>query len=99
MTGKRHFLPIEQARYWKHNQIVWVGPNETPRPLLEIASALKTEDREFAAHVTLIRKAGAPNALASLPPMDWPVDEVLLVRSHLSSKGSTYEVLQRYPLS
>ena len=99
IQGRKHQLPIEQARYWKHNQIVWVGPRETPKALLEIATALKTEERGFAAHITLIRKARAPSSLPQLPAVDWPVSEVTLVRSHLSSKGSSYEVLQRYPLS
>ena len=108
LKGQRHSLPIEQARYWKHNQIVWVGPRNIPRELTGVVSSLglfleenrfRTEEREFAAHVTLIRKARAPSELRDLPPIEWPVDEVVLVRSQLSSKGSSYEVLQRYPLS
>jgi 2'-5' RNA ligase len=108
LKGESHTLPINCAHYWKHNQIVWIGPEEIPDELREIVSSLeyflkehrfRTEEREFAAHITLIRKARPPKALPPLPEISWPVEEVLLVRSHLSSRGSSYEVLQRYPLS
>ncbi|MDA8107071.1 MAG: RNA 2',3'-cyclic phosphodiesterase [Betaproteobacteria bacterium] len=102
-----HALPIEQARHWKRQSIVWVGPNETPAPLVALAADLKSalmragfaiEARPFEAHVTLIRKARAPRALPPLPVLDWPVDEFLLVRSTLSNEGSSYTILERFPL-
>jgi 2'-5' RNA ligase len=106
VNGKAHFLPIEEARYWRENHIVWAGPRQTPAPLQALFERLSMElDREefilerrpFAAHVTLIRKARAAK-LPPLPALDWPVREFLLVRSSLSSKGSTYEPLERFPL-
>jgi RNA 2',3'-cyclic 3'-phosphodiesterase len=107
-VGKAHVLPIEQARWWAHNRIVWVGPNETPAPLAALAVDLKhnlerenfaLESRAFAAHVTLIRKAQEPQgALPALPAVDWPVDEFVLVRSALSREGSSYQVLERFAL-
>lgn len=107
-AGKAHRLPLEQARYWPHNRIVWVGPNETPPPLGALVADLKSlligkgfelERRAFEAHVTLIRKARAPRALPVLPSLDWPVEEFVLVRSTLSSEGSSYDVLERFPLA
>ena len=107
MEGEAHSLPIEQARHWAHNRIVWVGPNEMPGPLRilagNLASQLKqrgfaTEKRPFAAHVTLIRKARRHGELPRLPEVDWPVREFVLVRSRLSAGGSRYEVLERFPL-
>jgi RNA 2',3'-cyclic 3'-phosphodiesterase len=106
--GKRHALPIEQAQYWKHNRIVWVGPQETPSALADLVSALNlllrqggfsTESRKFAAHVTLIRKARDAGPLPSLPAVDWPVDEMVLVQSVLGGQGPRYEVLERFRLS
>jgi RNA 2',3'-cyclic 3'-phosphodiesterase len=106
--GKKHVLPIEQARFWKHNHIVWAGPRETPAALAEAVLGLRlylkahqfrVEEREFAAHITLIRKARKPAALPPLPAVSWPVDDLVLVRSRLSGEGSTYEVVQRYPLT
>lgn len=104
--GVAHSLPIEQAKHWPRNDIVWAGPRETPSPLLDLFRKLEfelykddfaLERRPFAAHVTLIRKARAAS-LPPLPALDWPVREFMLVRSALSSKGSTYEPLERFSL-
>jgi type IV pilus assembly protein PilA len=106
VAAEPHVLPIEQARYWRDNQIVWAGPRETPAPLTALVERLTLElyreefvleRRAFAAHVTLLRKARAAE-LPPLPALEWPVREFSLVRSSLSSAGSSYEVLKRFPL-
>ena len=109
VQGRRHSLPIEHAHYWKHNKIVWVGPRTMPEPLAALVSQLHgslkdhgfvLEDRPFAAHVTLLRKARPANAFPPLPAtLDWPVDEFVLVRSRTSPKGATYEWVERFPLT
>ena len=108
VQGRAHALPIEVAKYWKHNQVVWAGPRETPPDLAALADALHfelyraefiLERRPFAAHVTLVRKARKPASLPPLPAVDWPIRELALVHSTLSSNGSTYETLARFPLS
>jgi 2'-5' RNA ligase len=105
--GARHELPIEEARFWKKNQIVWVGPRELPPALDRLVKSLHLalyraefilERRPFAAHVTLLRKVRAPGALPPLPAVPWPVDEFQLMRSHISSRGPSYEPLARFPL-
>lgn len=102
-----HALPIEQARYWAHNHIVWAGPWEMPPALAALAASLgsalaksgfELEERAFQAHVTLIRKARAKGALPLLPAVAWPVEEFALVRSELSAEGARYAVLQRFAL-
>ena len=104
VRASAHHLPIEQARYWKHNRILWVGPNETPPLLNELVERLGhelkgdhfiLEDRPFAAHVTLLRKASPPKAPAALPPLEWPVREFALV----SSRGGAYRDVERFALS
>jgi RNA 2',3'-cyclic 3'-phosphodiesterase len=107
VAGMPFELPVEEARYWRDNRIVWAGPRERPPPLLELFERLELElykrdfileRRPFAAHVTLIRKAHAAKSLPPLPALDWPVREFVLVRSTLSSAGSAYEVLGRFAL-
>ena len=107
IRGKPHELPIETAKYWKHNRIVWVGPRETPLALKALVEPLHArleragfvlERRPFAAHVTLARNTPAPRELAPLPAVEWPVNEFTLVRSILSPKGSNYEIAARFPL-
>jgi 2'-5' RNA ligase len=98
-------LPIDTAKYWKHNQIVWVGPQATPPALTALvgqlhpalrAAGFVLEARPFAAHVTLIRKASAPGPLPALPTMTWPTHDFVLVRSTPTGGGSRYEVVQRF---
>jgi 2'-5' RNA ligase len=108
VQGTAHSLPIEQARYWRENNIVWAGPRETPPALKTLFDSLSMElfreefileRRPFAAHITLIRKARGGKSLPPLPALDWPVSEFVLVRSLLSSAGSSYEPLERFPLT
>lgn len=99
---------LEEAKLWRHNRIVWVGPRETPEPLGILvenlkrqltARNIKTENRPFAAHITLIRKAREPRALPQLPAVNWPVEEFVLVGSQLSAGGSRYERLASFALT
>ncbi len=91
-------LPIDVARYWNHNRIVWAGPGAVPLELAALARALG-ETRKFAGHVTLVRKAHPPAQLPPLPPLAWPVREFVLVNSTLGPEGPSYEVLERFALA
>lgn len=106
--GEAHSIALEEARYWKHNRVVWAGPRAIPPALASIAEALNreliaadfpTEAREFNAHVTLIRQARLPRTLPGLPTIAWPVRELVLVRTQLSSTGSSYAMLERFGLT
>ena len=107
VKGGRHELPIGAARYVKRNEMVWVAPTTTPPALAALAGELhralrdagfRLEERPFAAHVTLIRRARMPKSIPPLPQVNWPVDEFVLVRSRTSPKGSTYEPVERFAL-
>ena len=100
VKGRRHRLPIETAKYVRRNEMVWVAPAAMPEPLADLVASLqgelraasfRLEERPFAAHVTLIRKARPPKALPALPPVEWPADEFALIRSRTSPKGPVYE--------
>jgi 2'-5' RNA ligase len=108
VQGRGHHIPIEKAQYWKHNGIVWAGPRETPPELKALVDALHLElyraeyileRRPFAAHVTLLRNARSPGKLPPLPKVEWPVREFALVSSSVSAKGSTYDIVERFPLT
>jgi 2'-5' RNA ligase len=108
ISGPRHELPLEEARYVKRNQIVWASPRAVPEPLARLAADLHAalgaagftlEARAFAAHVTLLRKARAPRVLPPLPPLAWHVEAFTLVASTLSSDRSRYERLESFALA
>jgi 2'-5' RNA ligase len=107
VEGSAHELPIEEARYWRENHIVWAGPREAPAQLKalheRLGMALYREEfilerRPFAAHVTLVRNARGVT-LPPLPSLEWPVREFVLVRSSLSSRRASYEPIERFALS
>jgi 2'-5' RNA ligase len=107
VKGRRHELAIDAARYVKRNEMVWVGSAGVPEALLSLADELHRalrgagfalEDRSFAAHVTLIRRARQPKSIPPLPALAWPVDEFVLVSSKTSPRGSTYQALERFAL-
>jgi len=94
-------LQIDRIDCWRHNRIVWAGCRQTPPPLTrlagQLAAAEATETREFAAHVTLLRDAQCLS-LPGFAPIDWPVNEFVLVESGLSDKGAHYDIIDRWPL-
>jgi RNA 2',3'-cyclic 3'-phosphodiesterase len=95
-------LVLDEASYWSHNKIVWVGPRRVPAEMTTLVQALQLElykesfileRRPFAAHVTLVRKAPA-QPLPALQPIEWPVKELALV----ASAGGAYRTLERFAL-
>jgi 2'-5' RNA ligase len=107
VKGRRHDVPIDAARYVKRNEMVWVAPATMPAELASLAAELRAaligegfslEDRPFAAHITLIRRARRPGSIAPLPRVAWPIDEFVLVHSRTSPEGSIYQTLERFPL-
>lgn len=105
--SRRHELPVDAARYVKKNEMVWVAPATMPPELTGLAGELHgalraagfaLEERPFAAHVTLIRRARMPRSIPPLPRVAWPVDEFVLMRSRTSPKGSIYELVERFVL-
>jgi RNA 2',3'-cyclic 3'-phosphodiesterase len=107
-TGTGFCLPLSLAKYWKHNHIVWIGPADMPPALGRLTERLQLElfrdgfileRRPFAAHITLIRKASPPGPLPAVPAVSWPVSEFVLVRSDRDNSGSTYAVVDRFPLA
>lgn len=99
-------LLLERVASWRHNHITFVEPLELPPALGAFVEALRaelraagfaTENRRFAAHVTLLRKSDAgPAAEPVTPPIAWPVDGFVLVESQPRPDGAHYEPLHRW---
>lgn len=107
VNDRRHELPIDAAHYMKRNEMVWVGPAAIPEALASLVAGLhgalrsdgfSLEERPFAAHITLIRKARRPASIPPLPVVSWPVDDFVLVSSNTSSRGSAYQTVERFAL-
>ncbi len=97
---------VDTAGCWGHNGVAWLGPRVTPEPLLSLVSSLRgalqefgfrIEQRPYAAHVTVVRKARCGPIDPTLAPVEWRVNDFVLVRSQLNAVGSRYAVVGRWP--
>ncbi|MGY6216412.1 RNA 2',3'-cyclic phosphodiesterase [Methylolobus aquaticus] len=101
-------LQLNQLRYRRRRQLLWVEPSVVPRAWDELESSLRAAlDRGSAnpeasppvPHVTLGRKVRVTMPLPpAIPTIIWPVAAVALVESTLRPSGSEYRVLRRWSL-
>ena len=95
-------------------RVLWAGLADEDHRFAEIVRSLDLaleehfapEKRAFTPHLTIARLA-PPRDLSEFTPDlvgtqvlsdRFPVDRLVLYRSHLSPRGATYEPLERYPL-
>jgi RNA 2',3'-cyclic 3'-phosphodiesterase len=106
IRGEPFRLVVDRLDYWRHNRIAWAGASTTPPPLARLASLLGAglkdlgiplEARPYVPHVTLVRDAACA-ALPALIPIEWRVDDFVLVQSVPGQSGSRYEVVGRWKL-
>ncbi len=98
-------LSLDEVGFWPRPRVVWFGSSTPPDALARLLERLNAgvaalghtpERRRFAAHVTLIRRARRRPRLR-VEPVDWPVEDLCLVRSELGAAGARYEVVARSP--
>ena len=99
-------LILDQAGYWRHNRIGWLGASETPPQHFDLVDALNAalqgagfavDVRPHVPHVTLLRNT-AGGEVPVCTPVHWPVSDFVLVSSRTESGGTHYEVIRRWPL-
>jgi RNA 2',3'-cyclic 3'-phosphodiesterase len=99
-------LILDQAGYWRHNRIGWLGASETPAQHLELVGTLNAalqaagfpvDARPHVPHVTLLRNTTGGESPAC-EVVRWPVSGFVLVKSVTEPDGAYYEVIKRWPL-
>ncbi len=99
-------MEIDRLACWRHNRIVWAGCEQAPLPLLTLVGQLRErlaevglplDDRDFAAHVTLLRDAHC-DVLPVFGRIAWPVADFVLAASQPEG-GGHYEIIGRWPLA
>ena len=99
-------LVLDQAGYWRHNRIGWLGASETPPQHVELVSALNgalqaagfpVDVRPHVPHVTLLRNT-AGGEVPVCVPVRWPISDFVLVASRTEADGARYGVIRRWPL-
>ncbi|HSW52045.1 MAG TPA: RNA 2',3'-cyclic phosphodiesterase [Sulfuricaulis sp.] len=101
-------LMLEQMGHWPKSGILWVGPRQTPPPLLQLVQQLnaglavcghEAEQRPYAAHLTLARQARLRQVTHSIEPRAWEINRFHLVQSQTHAAGARYEILRSWPLN
>lgn len=104
VAARRFALSIDTPCLWKHNRIVWAGPQDTPPPLAELVAelrealvraAIRFDTKAFVPHITLIRDAAADFHMADLPPIEWQVDRYALIKS-VAGQRPRYQVAAQW---
>lgn len=100
-------LEMDCLGYWARQHLCWVGPTQLPASFHAFVGDLHTalrangfalEEREFAAHVTLLRNVReAPKVHPLEPPLRWCVESWRLVGSLPDGNGRRYESLGEWP--
>ena len=100
-------LTLDRLECVPRKKIVWAGASGMPDALRDLAAGLNarlkaadfhTEERPFAAHVTLLRNARCDGERPETPRMVWRVGEFVLAESELKPAGASYRILRRFGL-
>ena len=106
LTATPFRLDITELGLWRHNRIVWAGSRSAPPVLAALVSDLtrglaalgvKSEDRPYVPHVTLLRNARMAPRHTRMAPIAWHARELVLVESVVAGGATLYEVVARWP--
>ena len=102
-------LKLDSASSFRNKQIPWwLGPREPPVELNLLqerlheamtAARVVPERMRFVPHLTILRDARTPLPTTAIKPVEWKVDEFVLLRSRLDVQPMRYEILGRWPLN
>lgn len=100
-------LSLDKPGFFKRAGVVWLGSKECPEALTDLVEQLnqqlaacdyQTDFKIFLPHMTLLRKAYKGFGVEEFEPINWPVNDFVLVESITDQKGAIYQVIDRWPL-
>ncbi|ATF94105.1 2'-5'-RNA ligase [Cedecea neteri] len=102
-------LRLDDAGQWLRSSVVWLGPRQAPRGLLQLANMLRSQaarsgcyqsPQPFHPHVTLYRNAIRSVALPA-PGFSWQfqVNEFSLYESLFEQGRTRYQALEHWSLT
>jgi 2'-5' RNA ligase len=107
VIASRFSLQLDYVHAWRRSGILFLGSQHVPSALTQFAEALHSklrehefvaEERPFRLHVTLARASRLAER-APIRPIEWLIEEFVLVESKVGRGGSQYEVIGRWPLA
>lgn len=101
-------LRLDQAGSFQNRAVPWwLGAAQVPHELRSLCGQLRAALRRaglpgdsgqrLTPHVTVLHDAGRSLPTRPVPPVDWPVQDYVLIESRLGTH-SEYRVLARWPL-
>lgn len=106
IEGPPLHLRLDRVGYFPRPRVAWLGPSEVPSELEALAAwlrgicrdcGLRMEDRPFRPHVTL-RRFVSRFEPASIEPLDWSADRVVMIESGRGGHPGAYRVLRSWTL-
>ncbi len=100
-------LRLDMAGSFPNPEIpIWLGPSTPPAELKHLDQSLRgtlkglrlTRQPGFKPHLTIMRNAIEPLQDETIEPIEWWVDEFVLIQSFVMTGSVQYEVLERFPL-
>ena len=98
---------LVEAQWRRRGGMVWLAAPDVPKSLTSLVVSLNRalvacghmpDSRPFRAHVTVARNVRHLRRQAAGVLVEWPVREYCLAASMLTSRGSNYTVVRRWPL-
>ena len=101
-------LDLQSVGYWQKPGIYWLGPQQWPQQLSQLAAKLaglatrvggKRDKRAYQPHITLFRGCNtAPPAAQADPPVSLSYRDFALLESVQGKRGVSYHPLQHWDL-
>lgn len=108
LLKEKHFtLQLDHLGYFERARVAWLGCNDVPREMqalfdeLNVALApcgYQSDFKIFTPHLTLLRKVSTALDAQDVAPLNWSVNEFVLVESVTTDHGATYKVINRWKL-
>jgi 2'-5' RNA ligase len=100
-------LEFDSIEVWKRSGVLSLTVRETPPAALDLVERLRfrlleaqfnLRPEDYRPHVTLARRVLSRNVRRALPAIRWHARDFALVESRPGTGGSSYTVLERWPL-
>lgn len=106
-TAEGFEVSLDQVESFARSKVLCLTAAATPPALAALAEQLRfnllaqqvnLQDQPLRPHVTLARSFSRPHPASGAPLIRWRVDELALVESERGRAGSSYAVIDRWPL-